>query len=123
MLLAGTRTTSSRSSWQNHCNRGAVGQAGAEGPVGFAQERAGQVAAQGATGVFLELLLLADRDMGQRVVRVALSVAQAGGDEVGFEAGLGEQLVDALELLAEGLVIDITLDGGGAGGGVQSEVE
>jgi hypothetical protein len=73
--------------------------------------------------VFLELLLLADRDMGQRVVRVALSVAQAGGDEVGFEAGLGEQLVDALELLAEGLVIDITLDGGGAGGGVQSEVE
>jgi hypothetical protein len=42
-------------------------------------------------------------------------VAQAGGDEVGFEAGLGEQLVDAFELLAEGLIIDVALDGGELG--------
>ena len=65
--------------------------------------------------MFLELLLLVDGDLGQRVARLALPVAQAGGDEVGFEAGLGEQLVDAFELLAEGLVIDVALDGGELG--------
>ena len=43
-----------------------------------------------------------------------------GGDEVGCEAGSGEQRVDAFELLAEGLIIDVVHDGGELGAEAKS---
>ena len=42
-------------------------------------------------------------------------VLDARRHELLLHAGLVEQLIDALQLLAQGLVVDVALDGGQAG--------
>ena len=77
----------------------------------------GNIAAQGAPGVELVVLLGLGADAllpGQPALEVRL-------EHLGFQLALHQQVVDAQELVAEVAVIDIALDGGQALGQWQWE--
>ena len=52
--------------------------------------------------------------LGGDVLELALGfpVLEALGNELGFDAALQKKLIDAEELFAQALVVDITFDGG-----------
>jgi len=95
--------------------QGTVGQAGGETAKAFAQEGAGEVAAQGPAGVDLVVALGFGGGRAPGELRALEPLLDTLLEELLFQAALDQQFVDALQLPAELLVIDIALDGGQGG--------
>ncbi len=88
--------------------QGAVGQAGGKATEVLRQEAAGEVAAQCAPAVELVVLL----GFGADFFAAPEPAFEIGLQQLGFQAALDEQTVDAQELVAQIAVVDIALDGG-----------
>jgi len=91
---------------------GTVGQTRAEIPIAFAEESACDIAAHGLARVLLEYALLPGADKLGRSVMLLKPPLGAQNDKLLLYFALFKQLVDAVHLLAEYLVIDISHDSG-----------
>jgi hypothetical protein len=92
------------------CNTG-LSAKHAEIPITFAEESACDIAAQGLARVLLEYALLLGADKLGRSVMLKPPLG-AQNDKLLFYMALFKQLVDAVQLLAEYLVIDVSHDSG-----------
>ena len=96
---------------------GAVGQAGGKAAVVLLNEEAGDIAAQGAPGMELVLLL----GLGAVALLPGQPALEVRLEHLGFQLALQQQAVDAQQLVAKVAVINIALDGGQALGQWQWE--
>jgi len=89
---------------------GAVGQTDGKVSVRFAQKDARDIAAQGATGLFLKSQLR----LGRRLAWGTLGSPplQALLDELCFQTAVNQKLIDALKLPAQLVIVDIAHNGG-----------
>jgi len=89
---------------------GAVGQTDGKIPVRFTQKDARDIAAQGATGLFLKSQLR----LGRRLAWGTLSspLLQTLLDELCFQTAVNQKLIDALKLLAQLVIVDIAQNRG-----------
>jgi hypothetical protein len=90
--------------------QGAISQADRQASKVFQEQGAHNVTPQGPASMKLDFAL----GFGRNALESSPSLPglEAGGDELGFEATLKEDLIDPQELLAHPLVIDIAFDGG-----------
>jgi hypothetical protein len=89
---------------------GAVGQTDGKVPVGFAQKDARDIAAQGATGLFLKSQLRLGRRLAWGTLNSPLFKTLL--DELGFQTAVNQKLIHALKLLAQLVIVDIAQNSG-----------
>ena len=93
--------------------QGAVGQTNGEASEIFLDQSAQDIASQSSASVNLYVELGFGRDVLK--LHSSFPFFEGLGDELLFDLALDQNLIDALELIAQLLVVDVAFDGGQRG--------
>ena len=91
--------------------QGAIGNAGSEATEVLPQEGAGNIAAQRAPAMLLEVPLRLGRRSSAARLGLRQPVLETGANKLSFQAAATEQLIEGEELIAQETVVQVALDG------------